>query len=96
MTDMNLSAIDLNLLVVVDAVLETGSATKAAELRVGMPRREADELLKGEMCDEVDLVARDEPYRFYPGIGLALRYRDSRVEEMVLAQAPRLRMPPKK
>jgi DNA-binding transcriptional LysR family regulator len=30
MSDMNLSAIDLNLLVVLDAVLETGSATRAA------------------------------------------------------------------
>src|SRR5690349_15790923 len=29
-TDMNLEAVDLNLLVVVDAVLETGSATRAA------------------------------------------------------------------
>lgn len=68
-----------------------GSSTKAREVRVGMSEKEAEELLKDQRAEIVFLTTRRERYRFYPGLGLALRYHEDRIVEMALARVPRVR-----
>lgn len=65
----------------------TGLGTEAVELRVGMEKQELDRIIEYDGYRELD-----DPhvhYRFYEGIGLAVRVRDKRVESLVVAQIPR-------
>jgi len=69
-----------------------GGSTKTHALRVGMSEADAEELLKGHRTERTTqyLTERDVRYRFYPSLGLAIRFGDGRVEELALAQVPRL------
>lgn len=72
-----------------------GASTKVREIRVGMSESEAEEVLKGHRMDRTAqyLASRDERYRFYPSLGLAVRFGDGRVRELALAQVPRVTGP---
>jgi hypothetical protein len=74
-------------------VQATGLGARPRELRVGMTEKEANEVLKDQRSDR-GLYALADPrvgYRFYPEIGLAVRFGNDRVEEMAIAQVPRRR-----
>lgn len=75
---------------------DVGGATKARELTVGMYEKDAEDLLKNHRVDREYLVARDERYKFYPTLGLAVRFSDGRVNELALAQVPRIGGPGKR
>jgi len=67
----------------------TGLGTTATELRVGMAKRELDQLLKDL---DYSFAGLDDPevlYRFYPKLGLAVQVRSGRVEELVVVRVPR-------
>jgi predicted Zn-dependent protease len=70
-----------------------GLGSKVQELRVGMTVQEVEQLL--EDPEDYDMRQLDNPdisYRFYPALGLAVRIRQGKVEELVVAQIPRRRI----
>ncbi|MBM4070250.1 MAG: hypothetical protein FJ271_15040 [Planctomycetes bacterium] len=73
-------------------VQEMGAATKTRDIRVGMPETELKDILKQQPVDKAQRFIADPRagYHFYPSLGLAVRYHDSRVAELALAQIPRL------
>jgi len=68
-----------------------GAATKGRELRVGMTEKEVQDLLKGQHADKGKQVIADPnvDFRFYPGLGLGIRFANDRVAELAIAQIPR-------
>ena len=67
----------------------TGLGTTATELRVGMAKRELDQLLKDLDYSFAGLDDPEVRYRFYPELGLAVQVRSGRVEELVVVRVPR-------
>lgn len=72
-------------------VRPTGVGTQVLKLRVGMTREEVEKLLGEEEYDfrEIDLPGHS--YRFYADLGLALRVKGGKVEELAIVQIPRRR-----
>jgi tetratricopeptide (TPR) repeat protein len=68
-----------------------GQATKGRELRVGMGEKEAEELLKDQRAEKGKQAIADAKvdFRFYPELGLGIRFADGRVAELAIAQIPR-------
>jgi hypothetical protein len=68
-----------------------GVASKGRELRVGMTEKDAEEILKGQHAEKGKQVVADAKidFRFFPELGLGVRFEDKRVEELVIAQVPR-------
>ena len=69
----------------------TGLGTTATELRVGMAKRELDQLLKDLDSTPGGLDDPEVQYQFYPKLGLAVQVqvRSGRVEELVVVRVPR-------
>jgi hypothetical protein len=72
-----------------------GAAGQVAELRPGMAKEEWDRAVQNEPYDVRLLDRPGHGYRFYPGLGLAVRLTGDRVDELVLAQIPRKAAPGK-
>jgi tetratricopeptide (TPR) repeat protein len=66
-----------------------GLGERPLDLRVGMTRQEFERALQGEDYDFRELLAPDVLYRYYPDIGLAVKFEKGRVGELVVAQVPR-------
>jgi tetratricopeptide (TPR) repeat protein len=66
-----------------------GLGERPVELRVGMTRQDFERALEGEDYDFRELLAPDVFYRYYPDIGLAVKFEKGRVGELVVAQVPR-------
>jgi tetratricopeptide (TPR) repeat protein len=69
-----------------------GAAGKTRQLRVGMAEKEAREVLQGHRADKGLRVIIDPKlgYQLFPEVGLAIRFADGRVEELAIAQVPRV------
>ena len=68
----------------------TGLGTTATELRVGMAKRELDQLLKDLDYSFAGLDDPEVRYRFYPELGLAVQVQErAGVEELVVVRVPR-------
>jgi hypothetical protein len=71
------------------AVQKMGTGAETHDLRPEMTRADLDKTLAGEPYDVRQLDRPGVGYRFYPGLGLAARLANGRVDELVLAQIPR-------
>ena len=70
-------------------IQKMGAGAQTRDLRPGMTRADLDKTLAGEPYDVRQLDRPGVGYRFYPGLGLAARLANGRVDELVLAQIPR-------
>src|SRR5262249_30777938 len=72
-------------------IQNAGITGKAMELHVGMSEKEVNGILKDQRADLAlrSIDTTKTRYRFYPDLGLAVRFADGRVEELALAQIPR-------
>jgi hypothetical protein len=70
-----------------------GLGTARFTLQVGMSKADLERLLEDEDYDFRQLDDPDVSYRFYPGLGVAVRLAKGRVMELVVAQIPRRRPP---
>jgi len=68
-----------------------GVGAPSFNLKVGMKRDEIEKLLHNEEFDFCEIDQPGVSYRFYPDLGLALRVRQGKVEELVIVQMPRRR-----
>ncbi|NCQ33270.1 MAG: hypothetical protein GW802_38645, partial [Armatimonadetes bacterium] len=66
---------------------------KETELRVGMGKDQLDALLTDQDYDFRQLTDPEVNYRFYRDLGLAVRVRDGKVEELVVVQIPQRHLP---
>ncbi len=72
---------------------DAGLGAGAKVLRVGMTKPELEQILEEREYDFRELDTPDVNYRFYPELGLAVRIRNDRVEELVVTRIPRRPMP---
>jgi hypothetical protein len=68
-----------------------GISTQVQKLKVGMTRDEVEKLLGDEEYDFREIDQPGHTYRFYADLGLALRIRQGKVEELAIVQIPRRR-----
>jgi hypothetical protein len=72
-------------------VRPTGVGTQTVKLKIGMTTSEIEKLLGDEEYDFREIDQPGHSYRFYADIGLALRLRQGKVEELAIVQIPRRR-----
>jgi tetratricopeptide (TPR) repeat protein len=72
---------------------DAGLGAGAKLVRVGMTKPELEQILEDREYDFRELDTPDVNYRFYPELGLAVRIRNDRVEELVVTLIPRRAMP---
>ncbi|MCE9561775.1 MAG: M48 family metalloprotease [Planctomycetes bacterium] len=72
-------------------VRATGIGTQTFKLKIGMTRDEVEKLLGDEEYDFREIDQPGHTYRFYADLGLALRLRAGKVEELAIVQIPRRR-----
>ena len=70
---------------------QTGIGSEMRALKVGMSEATAKDLLKDQVADRMLRFIADTSvgYHFYPELGLAIRYDQQRVAEIVVVQVPR-------
>jgi tetratricopeptide (TPR) repeat protein len=66
-----------------------GPGRAARQLRVGMKKAELEEALGKQPSDVRQLDDPEISYVYYPSLGMAVRWHDANVEELVIAQIPR-------
>src|SRR5581483_8267949 len=68
-----------------------GLGAQGRELRVGMSEADAQEALQKNRPDNSQqlLTTKNQGYKFYPELGLAVRVQEGRIVEIALAQIPR-------
>jgi hypothetical protein len=66
-----------------------GTGGNAPELRLGTEKGKMEGILRDEPFEVLQIDRPWVGYRFYPGLGLGVRLKGDRVEELVIAQVPR-------
>lgn len=67
-----------------------GQGAPTRELRLATPQKELDKILEDQYYDLRKLESRGVTCRFYPALGLGVRFKDEKVAELVVAQIPRV------
>ncbi|MGO9601279.1 MAG: M48 family metalloprotease [Isosphaeraceae bacterium] len=72
---------------------DKGLGAGATVLHVGTSRSELEKIFEDGKYDFRELDTPDVRYRFYPELGLAVKIRGGKVEELVVTRTPRHSMP---